>query len=180
MTGFSSKEQLDAYNNSWTSEDWVALAKEAHKGSISASRVERIMNNVSNESKERRNYHLMSVDNTVFAGSIEPGDIMTITPTKALNDDFENYETIFWKPYIEKAILKGQHRYWGLSKVYERTENAYEGMTHFFFNFPVEGSNWWDGVIDQDSFKFQKLQEGLNAASEHSDPITLELVSVHN
>ena len=45
-TGFESKEQLDAYNNSWTSEDWVALAKEAHKGSISASRVERIMNNV--------------------------------------------------------------------------------------------------------------------------------------
>ena len=179
-TGFESKEQLDAYNNSWTSEDWVALAKEAHKGSISASRVERIMNNVSNESKERRNYHLMSVDNTVFAGSIEPGDIMTITPTKALNDDFENYETKFWKPYIEKAILMGQHRYWGLSKVYERTENAYEGMTHFFFNFPVEGSNWWDGVIDQDSFEFQKLQEGLNAASEHSDPITLELVSVHN
>ena len=146
MTGFSSKEQLDAYNNSWTSEDWVALAKEAHKGSISASRVERIMNNVSNESKERRNYHLMSVDNTVFAGSIEPGDIMTITPTKALNDDFENYETKFWKPYIEKAILMGQHRYWGLSKVYERTENAYEGITHFFFNRFVEGGSMTDGV----------------------------------
>ena len=26
----------------------------------------------------------------------------------------------------------------------------------------------------------KKLQEGLNSASEHSDPITLELVSVHN
>ena len=137
------------------------------------------MNNVSNESKERRNYHLMSVDNTVFAGSIEPGDIMTITPTKALNDDFENYETKFWKPYIEKAILMGQHRYWGLSKVYERADNAYEGMTHFFFNVMVEGGSMTSD-IPTDSFKFQKLQEGLNAASEHSDPITLELVSVHN
>ena len=80
---------------------------------------------------------------------------------------------------IEKAILKGQHRYWRLARVYERAENAYEGITHFFFNRPVEGSNWWDGIIDQDSFKFQKLQEGLNAASQHADAITLELISRH-
>ena len=179
-TGFSSKEQLDAYNNSWTTEDWVALAKEAHKGKISDRRIERIMNNVGSESKERRNYHLETVDRTIWAGgSLEPGDTFTLTPTQALNDDFENYESKFWKPYIEKAILKGQHRYWRLARVYERAENAYEGITHFFFNKPVEGSNWWDGIIDQDSFKFQKLQEGLNAASQHADAITLELISRH-
>ena len=179
-TGFSSKEQLDAYNNSWTTEDWVALAKEAHKGKISDRRIERIMNNVGSESKERRNYHLETVDRTIWAGgSLEPGDTFTLTPTQALNDDFENYESKFWKPYIEKAILKGQHRYWRLARVYERAENAYEGITHFFFNRFVEGGSMTDGV-PTDSFKFKKLQEGLNAASQHSDPITLELVSRHN
>ena len=102
-TGFSSKEQLDAYNNSWTTEDWVALAKEAHKGKISDRRIERIMNNVGSESKERRNYHLETVDRTIWAGgSLEPGDTFTLTPTQALNDDFENYESKFWKPYIEQ------------------------------------------------------------------------------
>ena len=86
-TGFSSKEQLDAYNNSWTTEDWVALAKEAHKGKISDRRIERIMNNVGSESKERRNYHLETVDRTIWAGgSLEPGDTFTLTPTQALND----------------------------------------------------------------------------------------------
>ena len=39
-TGFSSKEQLDAYNESWTTQDWVALAKEAHKGKISNARID--------------------------------------------------------------------------------------------------------------------------------------------
>ena len=180
MTGFSSKEQLDAYNNSWTSEDWVALAKEAHKGKISDRRIERIMSNVGSESKERRNYHLKRVDRTIWAGgSLKPGDELVLVPTQAQNDDFENYESLFWKPYVEKSIIKGKHRYWGLSKVYERADNAYEGMTHFFFNVMVEGGSMTSD-IPTDSFKFQKLQEGLNAASQHADPITLELVSRRN
>ncbi len=179
-TGFSSKEQLDAYNNSWTTEDWVALAKEAHKGKISDRRIERIMSNVGSESKERRNYHLETVDMTIWAGGgLEPGDSFVLTPTQAQNDDFENYESLFWKPYVEKAIINGKHRFWRLARVYERAENAYEGITHFFFNRGVEGGSMTDGV-PTDSFKFQKLLEGLQSASNHSDPITLELVSLHN
>ena len=179
-TGFSSKEQLDAYNQSWTTQDWVALAKEAHKGKISNARIERIMGNVGSESKERRNYHLETVDRTIWTGGdLEPGDTFVITPTQAQNDDFENYESLFFKPYVEKAILNGKHRYWRLARVYERTENAYEGMTHFFFNRPVEGGSIVD-ELPTDSFKFQKLQEGLSAASQHADQIILELVSSQN
>ena len=96
-----------------------------------------------------------------------------------LNDNFENYETLFFKPYVEKAIINGKHRYWRLARVYERTETAYEGITHFFFNRPVEGGSIAD-ELPTDSFKFQKLQEGLSAASQHSDAIILELVSSHN
>jgi len=178
-TGFSSKEQIDAFNKSWADGDWLALAIEAHKGKISARRVERIMNNLGSESKERRNYHLSTVDMTIWYGaSLEPGDTFVITPTQAQNDDFENYESLFWKPYVEKAIINGKHGFWRLAKVYERNENAYEGITHFFFNRFVEGGSMTDG-IPTDSFKFNKLQEGLNAASQHSDPITLELVSRH-
>ncbi len=178
-TGFSSKEQLDAFNKSWADGDWLDLAIEAHKGKISARRVERIMNNLGSESKERRNYHLSTVDMTIWYGSsLEPGDTFVITPTQAQNDDFENYESLFWKPYVEKAIINGKHGFWRLAKVYERNENAYEGITHFFFNRFIKGGSMTDG-IPTDSFKFKKLQEGLNAASQHSDPITLELISRH-
>ena len=99
--------------------------------------------------------------------------------SKIFSDDFENYESLFWKPYVEKAIINGKHGFWRLAKVYERTETAYEGITHFFFNRPVEGGSIAD-ELPTDSFKFQKLQEGLSAASQHSDAIILELVSSHN
>ena len=46
-----------------------------HKGKISAKRVERIMSNVGSESKDRRNYHLETVDSTIWSGGdLEPGD----------------------------------------------------------------------------------------------------------
>ena len=180
FTSFDSKEQLDGHDKSWADGDWLALAIEAHKGKISARRVERIMNDLGSESKERRNYHLKTVDRTIWAGgTLEPGDTFSLTPTQAQNDDFENYESLFWKPYVEKAIINGKHRYWRLAKVYERNENAYEGITHFFFNRFVEGGSMTDGT-PTDSFKFQKLLEGLQSASNHADPITLELVSRHN
>ena len=61
------------------------------------------------ESKERRNYHLETVDRTIWAGGdLEPGDTFIITPTQAQNDDFENYESLFFKPYVEKAIMNGK------------------------------------------------------------------------
>ena len=177
VTGFNSKDQLDDYTSG--NVNYAELATEAYKGKMSSRAVARMMNTVGSESKERRNYTLQGVDQTIWAGGdLQPGDTMSLTPTQALSDDFENYETMFWMPYIEKAILNGQHRYWGLSKVIDKTENAYDGISHFFWNVSVEGSNWFNEV-DQD-FKFQKLQEGLNAASQHADPITLELVSIHN
>jgi hypothetical protein len=180
FTSFDSKEQLDGHDKSWADGDWLALAIEAHKGKISARRVERIMNDLGSESKDRRNYHLKRVDRTIWSGgSLKPGDMLSITPTQAQNDDFEDYETKFFKPYVEKAIISGKHRFWGLSKVYERSESAYEGISHFFFNRNVKGGSIADG-LPTDSFKFKKLQEGLNAASQHSNAIQLELVSRHN
>ena len=178
VTGFNSKEQLDNYTSG--NVNYLDLAVEAYKGKMSSRAVTRMMNTTGSESKERRNYITQGVDQTIWSGGdLKPGDTMNLTPTQALNDDFENYETKFWKPYIEKAIMKGQHRWWALSKVIDTNENAYDTVSHFFWNMSVEGSNWWS-EIDQDDFKFQKLQEGLNAASQHADQISLELVSIHN
>jgi hypothetical protein len=52
-------------------------------------------------------------------------------------------------------------------------------MTHFFFNRPVDGGSLVD-ELPTDSFKFQKLREGLSASSQHADQIILELISLHN
>jgi hypothetical protein len=173
VTGFSSKEQLDAYNKSW---------EEAYKGKMSSRRVTRYLNSVGSESNERRNYHLVGVDASIWAGGdLKPGDKMNILGTIAKSDDFEQYESEVYKPLIEKEILKGNHRYWALSRIYERTENAYGDITHMFFNIGVEGADntkGWEKM--QSTFKGQKLLEGLGAASEHQNGGQLELISIHN
>ena len=181
ISGFSSKEQLDAYLNTPAGTN-MSLAKEAHKGSISSRRVERIMNSIGSESNQRRNYHLVGVDATIWAGGdLKPGDKMGLLGTIAKSDDFESYESEVYKPLVEKEILKGNHRYWGLTRIYERTENAYGDITHMFFNVGVEGadaSQSWQDM--QSTFKGQKLIEGLQAASDHQNGGQLELVSIHN
>tara|TARA_B100001093_G_scaffold516800_1_gene596447 strand:- start:115 stop:897 length:783 start_codon:yes stop_codon:yes gene_type:complete len=181
ISGFSSKEQLDTYLST-SAETNMSLAKEAHKGSLSSRRVERIMSSVGGESNQRRNYHLVGVDATVWAGGdLKPGDKMSIRGTIAKSDDFESYESEVYKPLVEKEILKGNHRWWSLTKIYERTENAYGDITHMFFNIGVEGadaSKSWQDM--QSTFKGQKLIEGLQASSDHQNGGQLELVSTHN
>ena len=182
VTGFSSKEQLDAYNTSWEEGKWLALTKEAYKGKMSSRRITRYLNSVGSESNERRNYHLVGVDASIWAGGdLRPGDKMNILGTIAKTDDFEQYESEVYKPMIEKEILKGNHRYWALSRIYERTENAYGDITHMFFNVGVEGAtNTEKKKKMQSTFKGQKLIEGLQAASDHQNGGQLELISIHN
>ena len=182
ITGLSSKEQLDAYNASWESGAWLDLAIEAHKGKMSKRAVTRYLNSVGSESNERRNYHLVGVDQTIWSGGdLKPGDKMSILGTTAKSDDFELYESEIYKPLIEKEILKGNHRWWALSRIYERTDNAYGEISHMFFNVGVEGADTTEGWQKmQSSFKGQKLIEGLQAASEHQNGGQLELVSIHN
>ncbi len=94
---------------------------------------------------------------------------------------FESYESEVYKPMVEKEILKGNHRWWSLTKIYERTENAYDDITHMFFNIGVEGKNMmesWEKM--QSTFKGKKLMEGLQSASQHQNGGQLELVSIHN
>ena len=99
---------------------------------------------------------------------------------RSKSDDFESWESEIIKPMVEKEILLGQHRYWGLANIYERTENAYEGISHFFFNIGVPGvdrSGWED---TDKTFKGRKLKEGIQSASDHQNWVQLELVSIHN
>ena len=181
ITGFNTKEELDAYNNSWSADDWLNLAYEAHKGKLSRSSVRKYMNSVGSESKERRNYHIKNIDQTIWAGGdLKPGERMSITSTIAKSEDFESWESEIIKPLVNKEIMMGQHRWWALSKIYERTENAYEGITHFFFNIGIPGATrtGWDDLGK--TFKGQKLREGVQSASEHQNYGLLELVSINN
>ncbi len=177
ITSFSSKEQLENYSSA----DYAAYAQEVYRGKMSRRAITRMFENSPNSSNVRRNYHLEAVSRTILAGGgLVPGDRMSITSTIAKSDEFETWETEIIKPMVEKEILMGQHRYWGLAKIYERTENAYENATHFFFNIGVPGVQRTGWQKLGSTFKGLKLREGVQSASEHQNFVTLELVSIHN
>jgi hypothetical protein len=181
ITGFSSKEQLDNYLSG--SANFGEIAQKVYKGKMSKRAISRMFDSSQDSSNERRNYHLQGVSATVFAGGdINPGDMMTMNSTIAKSEDFETWEIEVAKPLVEKAIMDGNHRWWNLARIYERTENAYEGITHMFFNIGVEGGESFGKYFEEygSTFKGAKLMEGLQAASDHQNFVTLELVSIHN
>ena len=179
ITGFSSKEQLDAYLSG--SANFGEIAQQVYRGKMSKRAIQRTFDNSNTSSNVRRNYHLQGIASTIWSGGdLKPGDRMSVTSTIAISEDFESWETEVIKPMVEKEILNGQHRWWNLAKIYERTDNAYEGITHFFFNIGVPGVQRTGWQELGNTFTGLKLREGVQSASEHQNFVTLELVSSHN
>ena len=172
VTGFNSKEQLDNYTSG--NVNYLDLAVEAYKGKMSKRAVTRMMNTTGSESKERRNYITQGVDQTIWSGGdLKPGDTMSLTPTQALNDDFENYETKVWKPIAEKNILSGNLRQWILVEAIDRTENAYDNWSHFAWNLRVE--NPGEGYFPS-GFKWDKIWEGIESSRDMGDGTELTCI----
>ena len=46
ITGFSSKEQLDAYNESWSTDAWTNFARRVYRGKMSGRAISKMMNSV--------------------------------------------------------------------------------------------------------------------------------------
>ena len=180
ITGFSSKEQLDAYNESWSTDAWTNFARRVYRGKMSGRAIERMMNSVGDYSNERRNYHVELVAATPFiGGDWNPGDKASMNPMVKKNDDFENYETKVWMPLIQKEVLKGNHGGWAFVNIYEKNQNAYENLTHMVFNKNNE-SSYSDEMMEAiGTFKYQKLFEGLAESRDMLDAIELEVISSH-
>ena len=180
ITGFSSKEQLDAYNESWSTDAWTNFARRVYRGKMSGRAISKMMNSVGDYSNERRNYHVELVAATPFiGGDWNPGDKASMNPMIKKNDDFENYETKVWMPLIQKEVLKGNHGGWAFVNIYEKNQNAYENLTHMVFNKNNESSYSDEMMETIGTFKYQKLFEGLAESRDMLDAIELEVISSH-
>ena len=89
------------------------------------------------------------------------------------SDDFENYETMVWKPIAEDNILKGNIRQWILAKVVQKSDNAYD-WSHMAWNLRT-GSNEYDVPS---GFEWDKMWEGINSSRDMMDSTELTLVYV--
>ena len=60
----------------------------------------------------RNNYNYERIDNTVFIGQIEPGMTVQLNDFKQIDENYEKYETEFYKTWHEKGILNESRRWW--------------------------------------------------------------------
>ena len=70
--------------------------------------------------------------------------------------------------------MKGNHRYWGFSKIIDRSENALTFGTHSAWNIGIEGKQL---EFPQD-FVSQKIMEITDNARKMYNATTFELVYI--
>ena len=149
------------------------LIKQKLKGKISSRNINKILGK--NIEKERRSYVHQGVAGTpLTGGSLKPGDIMQVTPMEQLEDDYEKYETEFYQKIFSNNVMKGNHRYWGFSKIIDRSENALTFGTHSAWNIGIEGKQL---DFPQD-FVSQKIMEITDDARKMYNATTFELVYI--
>ena len=77
----------------------------------------------------------------------------------------------------EKNILNGRLRQWVLVEVTDRTENAYEGFTHFAWNLSGNQDVEFEGMS---GFKWDKLWEGIESSRDMQDSEEYTLIYTAN
>ena len=72
-------------------------------------------------------------------GDVKVGDIMMVATMEQLRDDYEQFETEFYKDLFAENVMKGNHPFWAFSRIWDRNEAAYTVPTHNVWNMFIEG-----------------------------------------
>ena len=171
---FDTKEQMDEefarYDEKGLAEI-RALIKKKLKGKMSSSKIDKILS--LNVQKERRGYLHQGIAGTpLTGGSLKPGDKMQVAPMEQLQDDYEKFETEFYQKIFLDNIMKGNHRWWGFTKVIGRSDNALTFNTHAAWNIGIEGKK----IEFPEDFASQKIMEITDTARKMYNPTTFELI----
>ncbi len=171
---FKSKELLDEEMSRYNKEGLKKinqLIKQKLKGKISSRNIDKIL--MKNVEKERRMYIHQGLAGTPFTGgSLKPGDKMQVAPMQQLQEDYEQYEIQFYQKIFSDNVMKGNHRWWGFTKIIDRSDNALKFNTHAAWNIGIDGKQ----LEFPDDFASQKIMEITNNARKMYTPTSFELI----
>jgi len=162
----------EAQMNAQSVETFTAYAKKAYKGKMSNRAIDRRMNSLMDAREDTRTYVLENIYYTK-PNSLNVGDVVTVFPAEQLNSDYEQFEMEFYRPMWEKNILTGAHRAWNFNRIIDRTENAYQNLTHIIFNVAGIGELQFDT-----DFLSTKLAEMGQASRKGFDPAQMQLIHI--
>ena len=176
FNNFSSKAQYDKTMSNFNYNQAVTEMKMGLKGKISSSKINKILQK--DVKKQVRNYRLELVDATpLVGGDLKVGDKMDFSTMSQLNDDYEEYESEVWKPMFVNEIMKGNFRWWAMTKIVDRNEDAYKKPTHLVWNIGVENQKPFEQKQD---FISRKMRDSANEYREMGNPSELVLIYTSN
>ena len=166
------KDQAQRDADQWS--DYLEIAKKVYRGKMSTKKLTKKFNSAINPRKDTRTYILENIYYTK-PGETKIGDVFYIFPAEQLNDEYEQFEMEIFRPMWEERILEGSHLSWSFNRVIDRSENAYQNVSHIIFNKPSE----MPSKIQPD-FKTQKAMEMGFLARKGFDTAKCILIMMQN
>jgi hypothetical protein len=173
---FSSKEKMEDYINGgddFSINSAISTMKSKLKG-MSTSSIRKIVQSEQKIKRQVRSYTLQIVDATpLVGGDIKIGDKMSFATMSQKEDDYEEYESNVWKPYFLDEIMRNNHRWWALTKIVDRNENAYKKPSHLVWNIGVENPKEF---LIKDDFISNKMRGMMDTYREMGNAQDLTLI----
>ena len=173
---FSSKEKMEDYINGgddFSINSAISTMKSKLKG-MSTSSIRKIVQSEQKIKRQVRSYTLQMVDATpLVGGDIKIGDKMSFATMSQKEDDYEEYESNVWKPYFLDEIMRNNHRWWALTKIVDRNENAYKKPSHLVWNIGVENPKEF---LIKDDFISNKMRGMMDTFREMGNAQELTLI----
>lgn len=143
---FKTKEEMDKYlkgDSNFSYSSAASIMRRGMKGMSKNSILRLITPSKNKIKKEVRTYQIQILDATPFTGGdLKIGEKINMGAMVQKSDDYEQMESNIYKPYVLEQVKNGLHRGWAFVKVVGKSENAFNEVTHFTFNIPVEGAKW--------------------------------------
>jgi hypothetical protein len=170
------KDQEQLKSDTW--DGYLDIAKKAYTGKMSSRKVQRMMNSIVVEDNPRKDTRTYVMENIYYTkpNPHAVGNIYSVFPAEQLNEDYEQFEMEYYKPIWEKNILSGNHKNWEFNRIIDRTENAYQNLTHIIFNRGVSGA-----TIDFPSdFLSNQLSKAGMASRKGFNTAKMEIIFMAN
>jgi len=110
-----------------------SFIRNANYKKMKSSEVSRLIKMGGKFKKKVASYTLKGIDATVDVGPFNIGDRATYLGIEQLNEDYENYETKWYKEGHNTDIINGRRLAWYFNKIIDRSENSYKPISHVIF-----------------------------------------------
>ena len=115
-----------------TRKESQAFIRKSNYNKMKSSEITRLLK-IGNLREKTTYYTIETVDATIDVGELKIGDKAIILGVEELNEDYENFETKWFKTRHNESILKGQRLAWYLNRINSRSDNAYQPVSHIIF-----------------------------------------------